>query len=84
MPKGETTIPLLTSKNLPKKEGHKEGRQEGETAVILRLLHKRLGDIPEEAQSKISKLSLTNLEILSDALLEFATVMDLQTWLDNR
>ena len=65
-------------------EGRQEGRQEGEIAVILRLLNKRLGEIPENAQSKISKLSLTNLESLSDTLLEFATVMDVQTWLDKR
>ncbi|MEL7050731.1 MAG: DUF4351 domain-containing protein [Cyanobacteria bacterium J06588_5] len=63
---------------------YREVRQEGEKAAILRLLHKRLGDIPVEAQVKISKLSLAELESLSDTLLEFATVMDLQTWLDKQ
>lgn len=66
-----------------RQEGVQEGRQAGEIAVILRLLHKRLGDIPEGARVKISPLSLTNLERLSDSLLDFETVMDLQTWLDN-
>ncbi|MEL6491022.1 MAG: DUF4351 domain-containing protein [Cyanobacteria bacterium J06621_3] len=66
------------------REVRQEGRQEGEKAAILRLLHKRLGDIPVEAQAKISKLSLAELESLSDTLLEFATVMDLQTWLDKQ
>lgn len=65
------------------KEGQRKGIQKGELTVILRLLHKRLGDIPQDVVDRVSTLSLVQLESLSDTFLDFATVMDLQTWLDQ-
>ena len=70
-----------------KQEAREEGRQEGlkESALnlVTRLLSKRFGELPEEVKNNISGLSLTNLENLSEALLDFTSLQDLQVWLNQ-
>jgi hypothetical protein len=62
-------------------EGKQEGVQEGERSLIFRQLTRRLGAIPVEAESQIQTLSLEQLEALGEALLDFSTLTDLETWL---
>lgn len=64
-------------------EGIQEGRQEGELTVILRLLTRKIGTLEPELQERIRGLSLTQLEDLSEVLLDFSNVEDLITWLDR-
>ncbi|MEH2451272.1 DUF4351 domain-containing protein [Nostoc sp.] len=45
---------------------------------------KRLGELSEKMRSSISGLPLPILEELSDALLDFTTLADLQSWLEGR
>jgi predicted transposase/invertase (TIGR01784 family) len=69
------------------REIKEEGREEGREAManaISRLLTKRLGELSEEMRSSISGLSLPVLADLSDALLDFTTLADLQSWLEER
>ncbi|WP_353931456.1 DUF4351 domain-containing protein [Okeanomitos corallinicola TIOX110] len=70
-----------------KQEGRQEGRQEGlkESALnlVMRQLTRRLGELPEEFKNNISGLSLTNLENLGEALLDFTSLQDLQSWLSQ-
>ena len=61
--------------------GRQEGRQEGERILVLRLLNHRLGAIPLEVEAQIHTLSLTHLEALGEALLEFSGFDDLVRWL---
>jgi Domain of unknown function (DUF4351) len=63
--------------------GRQEGRQEGELAIVLRLLTRRLDRMPESIQSQIESLSLSQLESLSDALLDFTNLSDLHIWLNS-
>ena len=65
-------------------EGREEGRQEGEQLLVLRLLNRRVGEIPSEARSQIQSLSLEQLELLGEALLDFTSLADLEGWLANR
>ncbi len=65
------------------RKGRQEGRQEGEAAVILRLLSRRLGAVDPQRQAQIQGLSIPQLEALAEALLDFSTVADLVTWLDE-
>jgi hypothetical protein len=44
-------------------------------------LTKRFGDLPDELRVTISGLSLAALENLSEALLDFNNLSDLQAWL---
>jgi predicted transposase YdaD len=62
-------------------ERREEGREEATLNLVIRLLTKRFGKLPETTQSTISSLSLFELEALSEALLDFTSVDDLQTWL---
>lgn len=66
-----------------KQEGLEEGRQEGERKIILRLLTRRVGELPQEVRSRIETLPLEQLENLGEALLDFTSMNDLQVWLDN-
>ncbi len=64
-------------------QGKAEGILEGEQAVILRQLARRIGHIPDDLQSKIQALSLYQLEALAEALLEFTQPTDLLHWLKS-
>ena len=63
------------------REIKEEGRQEGERALIFRLLTKRVGELSSETRSQIESLSLEQLENLGEALLDFNSMTDLQAWL---
>jgi hypothetical protein len=72
-------------------EGRQEGRQEGiqlglqqgERSLVLRQLSHRLGELSPEVVSRIEALSLTQLETLGEALLDFSRLTDLATWLNS-
>jgi predicted transposase YdaD len=65
-------------------QGLQQGRQEGELAVIMRQLNRRIGTVEPELQERIRQLSLTQLEDLAEALLDFSDVADLAAWLESR
>lgn len=62
-------------------EAKTEGVAEGEQNLVLRLLTKRFGVIAPATESKIKSLSLSNLEELGEALLDFSEASDLDDWL---
>lgn len=62
-------------------QGRQEGRQEGECAIVLRLLTHRLGQLSIATKKRIEQLSLSQLEALSEALLDFTQPADLTHWL---
>ncbi|MEH2135082.1 Rpn family recombination-promoting nuclease/putative transposase [Nostoc sp.] len=66
-----------------KEEGREEGREEGERTIVLRLLNRRVGNIPDALLSQIQGLSVEQLEALGDALLDFSTLADLERWLQG-
>jgi predicted transposase YdaD len=60
-----------------------EDRQDEARSLILKLLTRRVGTIPPEAQAQIEVLSLEQLEALGEALLDFAGADDLRAWLQG-
>jgi hypothetical protein len=60
------------------------GIQQGELKIIQRLLTKRIGVITPELQEQLRGLSLTHLEDLAEALLDFSTEADLVAWLQQQ
>jgi flagellar biosynthesis/type III secretory pathway protein FliH len=64
-------------------QGLQRGKLEEAIALIWRLLQRRLGEITPELRSRISQLSLTQLEDLGEALLDFSSQVDLVTWLQG-
>ncbi|URD52970.1 DUF2887 domain-containing protein [Chroococcidiopsis sp. CCNUC1] len=64
------------------REIKEEGREEGEKSLVLRQLSRRVGELPQEARSRIESLCLEQLENLGEALLDFTSITDLQAWLE--
>lgn len=61
-----------------------ERAMERERSLILRLLHRKLGSISDLTISRINVLSLEHIESLGEALLDFESIEDLTTWLENQ
>ena len=49
----------------------------------MRLLHRRLGELDTELETQIQELLTEQLDLLSEALLDFENVDDLRVWLGN-
>jgi len=64
-------------------EGQEQGRQVEAIALTLRLLEHRCGALTPSQQARIQALSLTALETLSVALLDFQGTDDLNAWLSR-
>jgi predicted transposase/invertase (TIGR01784 family) len=63
-------------------KGEAQGIVKGEASLILRLLNRKLGNIPENISQKIQQLPLEQLDNLGEALLDFNTQSDLANWLE--
>ncbi|MEY6434267.1 DUF4351 domain-containing protein [Thioalkalicoccus limnaeus] len=61
-------------------KGRQEGRQR-EERLILRLLQRRIGLVPDAQQARIAALPIEQLEALGEALLDFTELADLNAWL---
>jgi predicted transposase YdaD len=67
-----------------REEGLVQGRTEEGRSLVTRQLNRKVGKLPQTVLTKIETLSLEQLEDLSEALLDFSTVANLQQWLKNR
>ena len=61
-----------------------QGAERAERSPVLRLLTRRVGEVPEAVRSQIEALLITQLELLGEALLDFTNLADLETWLMER
>jgi predicted transposase/invertase (TIGR01784 family) len=77
----DTMLGLQLADTRVYREAKEEGRQEGESALILRLLSRRIGEVTPEQRSQIQALSINQLEALGEALLDFTKPGDLEEWL---
>jgi len=68
---------------LGRQEGRQEGRQTEAVGISLRLLEHRCGSLTPIQQARIQALSLSAIETLSVALLDFQGPEDLNTWLSQ-
>ena len=64
-------------------QGRIEGRTEERQELVLRLLTRKLGPLPEAVQSRVVALPPDALLDLSEALLDFSSLNDLPEWLDR-
>lgn len=69
-------------RELAKQEGLQEGLQK-EKRLIIRLLNRRVGEIDSLLIQKVQELTVEKLEELGEALLDFTSVTDLETWLEH-
>jgi len=61
--------------------GEQRGRQEEARSLVLRLLVRRVGELPSAVRLQVESLALPELEALGEALLDFSVIADLETWL---
>ncbi|WP_339382695.1 DUF4351 domain-containing protein [Microcoleus asticus] len=64
-------------------KSRKEGIIEGQTALILRQIARRTGEISPQSQTRIQQLSPQLLEDLAEILLDFTSQEDLIAWLES-
>ncbi len=65
-------------------QGVQQGLEQGriqEANLVIRLLQRRFGEIPQNLEETIRKLPVERLEDLGLALLDFDTLTDLDNWL---
>ena len=65
------------------RKGIEKGKQQGQSATILRLLNRQLGSIPPEIESSIRSLDSSSLDTLTENLLDFKSLDDLTKCLNS-
>jgi predicted transposase/invertase (TIGR01784 family) len=66
-----------------KAEGESIGEAKEALNLILRLLNRRVGSVSIALQEQVKTLSLERLEDLGEALLDFTSLVDLESWLSQ-
>ena len=65
-------------------QGLKKGREEGKSLLVIWLLKKKLGNLNDTLVEQLNSLTMEEIEKLAEALLDFQSKADLETWLANR
>jgi hypothetical protein len=60
------------------------GEKKGEQQLIIRQLNRRIGEIKSSLIDTIRTLTIEQLELLGEALLDFSSITDLEQWLENK
>jgi hypothetical protein len=55
--------------------------ESGERQLVLRLLTRKIGNLTPQLYDRVSSLSIERVESLSEALLDFNSIADLEAWL---
>jgi Domain of unknown function (DUF4351) len=63
--------------------GERRGAQANALTIALRLLHRRIGTLDDALEALVGKLATTQLEDLSEAVLDFSSVEDINRWLQE-
>jgi len=64
-----------------REQGLEQGRKQEAVNLVIRQLTRRFGAVSVNISTSISDLSLPQIEDLSEALLDFTSLADLQAWL---
>lgn len=62
----------------------RKGRLEGQSNTILRLLNRKFGTLDDTLTERIKSLGSTQLDALTEDLLDFQSLDDLDQWLSNQ
>ncbi|MUG97541.1 Rpn family recombination-promoting nuclease/putative transposase [Scytonema sp. UIC 10036] len=77
-----TEVESMLGITLQETRVYREIKEEATVNLVVRQLNKRFGEISEELRQQIANLPLPVVEDLSEALLDFTSVADLQAWLE--
>ncbi|MBC6435515.1 DUF4351 domain-containing protein [Nostoc sp. HG1] len=67
-----------------REKAKQEGQQEGQQDLIIRQLNRRIGEIDASLIERVLQLSIEQLSLLGEALLDFSVVADLEAWLNQQ
>jgi predicted transposase/invertase (TIGR01784 family) len=62
---------------------YREARAEEALLLIFRQLNRKLGELSPQLRASVSALQIDRLESLSEALLDFISIADLESWLNQ-
>jgi predicted transposase/invertase (TIGR01784 family) len=62
---------------------YQEAKTEEAVSLVLRLLTRKVGNLSPQIQASISALQIERVESLGEALLDFASMADLEAWLSQ-
>jgi predicted transposase YdaD len=80
----EQQMPFISpTEELAMERGEQKGIQR-EKQLIIRQLNRRIGEIESSLIDTIRTLTIEQLELLGEALLDFSSVTDLEQWLENK
>jgi len=65
-------------------QGENQGKLSEAQQIVKRQINRRVGELDSSLIQQVEALPIEALEELTDALLDFSTVTDLQQWLANR
>ena len=81
----ERKMPYITSvEQIGYDRGVQVGKERQARSIVLRLLSGKFGTIAPRLEEQIEGLPVEQLDMLTDALLDFKSVADLTTWLDSQ
>jgi Domain of unknown function (DUF4351) len=55
--------------------------EKAQRSLVLRQLNRKIGSVNDPALKRINNLPSEQLEVLGEALLDFASIADLENWL---
>ena len=62
---------------------YREARAEEALLLIIRQLNRKLGELSPQLRASVSALQIDRLESLSEALLDFNSIANLESWLSQ-
>ena len=65
-------------------QGLEQGAKQEARSLVLRLLTRQVGELPDLVKSQIDGLATDQLEALGEALLDFSGLPDLEAWLTEQ
>ncbi len=63
--------------------GEVRGEAKGKLEMVVMILNRRLGELPESTIDRLSQLSIKQVEALGIASFDFQNLADLTAWLNN-
>jgi predicted transposase/invertase (TIGR01784 family) len=63
--------------------GEARGRVDEARALVIKQLNRKLGNLSPQIQTQVSSLPIEQVESLGEALLDFNSLADLETWLSQ-
>jgi hypothetical protein len=82
------TMPYITSvERIGYERGHLQGIEQGrlaEARLVQKQLRKRFGSLPDDLSDRVATLPLEQLERLGESLFDFASLAEVERWLQEQ